>query len=363
MSDEIDEIESLINKGLFNEELQVNQIDLEEGDPDVIAVIDLDFVKYSVSSVGESRKLKVIHKKSGKEKVFNNRTEFWGRGKKVGGWLAEQIEEQGVEWTKEDFEIEDIQEVSEPIENVLHSAKLVVDSAIKSINAGSIIPLIGEGKVFRVNLSTLLEYKGNRKDTLKPLLLDDVTEYLKKKFKPSVIKDIEVDDKCVMVASNDPKYVVVGVDKDYYGCPINFYNVNRPEEGIVDCRGLGKLWRDDKGKVRGRGRSFLHWQVCSQDLSDNYKANCFSDIKWGEVKAYEALVGCKTDKELWEATVEVFKTLYPEPKKVKGWVGNEIEINWLYVMQEMFTMAHLHRYSGDFIQCDLILKKLGINYE
>lgn len=330
---------------------------------DIVAVVDLDFVKYSCASVGEKRSIKVTHKASGKEKVFNNKTEFWGRGKKIGGWLGEQIEKKGVEWTKDDFEIEDIQEVSEPLENILHSAKVVVDGAVKKVNAGIMIPLIGKGDSFRVELSTLLEYKGNRKNQLKPLLLDDVVEYLIKKYHPEIIKDIEVDDKCVMIASQDPKYVVIGTDKDYYGCPVNVYNPDRPHEGIVDCRGLGSLWRDDKGKVRGKGEMFKVFQIISYDTVDNYKANCFSNIKWGEVSAYEALKDCKDSKELWEAAVKVFKHLYPEEVEIKGWRGDLIKIDWLYVMQEMFNMAHLHTKENDFINCKEVLDKLGVEYE
>ena len=35
------------------------------------------------------------------------------------------------------------------------------------------------------------------------------------------------------------------------------------------------------GMCEGIGRMFLYYQTCSKDTSDNYSANCFSDLNWG----------------------------------------------------------------------------------
>jgi len=105
---------------------------------------------------------------------------------------------------------------------------------------------------------------------------------------------------------------------------------------------------------------FKLFQVCSSDTSDNYAANCVSDLKWGDKSAYKALKDCRDDKELFQAAVDIFKKLYPEPKVVTGWRGNEIDINWLYVMQECFHMAHMHRWPSDFVEVKEVLSKMGI---
>jgi hypothetical protein len=88
-----------------------------------------------------------------------------------------------------------------------------------------------------------------------------------------------------------------------------------------------------------------------------------SDLKWGDKSAYKALKDCKDDKELFQAAVDIFKKLYPEPKVVTGWRGNEIHINWLYVMQECFHMAHMHRWTSDFVEMKDVLTKLEVIYE
>lgn len=335
----------------------------------MIPIVDLDFVKYSVASVGEERYIEVVHNESGNKAEFKTRTEFWGHhGKKGGGYLADLNEglEEEDKWTPDDFTIVDKQRRTEDIKNILYSAKTVVDKATS--NAGGNIYnakyFLGKGDSFRVKLSTLLEYKGNRKNLLKPLALDDVSNYLKSKYNPTIVTDLEADDACVIEACKATNRVIVGVDKDYYGCPVNFYNHNRPDEGVIDCRGLGELYLDSKKKVRGKGLLFFLFQVCSGDSSDNYKANCFSDKKWGDKAAYGELLSCKNEAEAWEAAKNIFQLLYPESKEVTGWRGDKFDINWAYVMQEMVDMAYMKQsYEDTGIRIFDKFDELGIKYE
>lgn len=327
-----------------------------------IAVIDLDMFKHGVASVGEDRSVLVKHKETGWSKSFKTRTEFYGHHKKkAGGWLADVNEGREPEKIAlpEHFTYEDVQ-VAQPIENVLHSAKMMVERAIEASGATGYKAFIGKGESFRVQKSTLLKYKGNRDNTIKALLLDEVSEYLTKKFKAEVVTHIENDDKCVMEAYKKPDHFILCEDKDFWGCPVNVFNVNSPERGIVNCDKFGSLWRDSKGKVRGEGRLHLMWQVCGQDDSDHYKAHAFSDVYWGEVTAYEALKDCTNDKESWIKAAEIFKTLYPEPKVVTGWKGDEFEIDWKYVLNEQLQMARMLRFDGDEVSAYDVLDKMGI---
>lgn len=81
----------------------------------------------------------------------------------------------------------------------------------------------------------------------------------------------------------------------------------------------------------------------------------------GEKSAYNALKDCKDDKELFQTSVDVFKTLYPEPKTVVGWRGDEILIDWKYVMQECFDMCHMLRWENDSVNLDVVFNKLGVD--
>jgi hypothetical protein len=64
-----------------------------------------------------------------------------------------------------------------------------------------------------------------------------------------------------------------------------------------------------------------------------------------------------------EALVKGYKTLYPAPKKIISWRGDEITVDWLYCLQENFTLAHMLRHRGDKIVVADLLKKLNINTE
>lgn len=328
------------------------------------AVVDLDFVKYGAAAVGDRRWIEVIHKATGKGKEYDSRTAFWGRMGNGGAFALanDKRVEKGLQaLTVDDFEIIDRVEAKDPIENILHSAKLMVEKAIKDSGADQYIAYYGKGEVDRIERSTLLRYKGNR-TAPKPTALDAVTDYLATKFNGICVSGIETDDAVVMECWNKPNYFIIGVDKDYLGSGVRYFDVNNPDKAIINTAGLGELWRKPNGKVSGKGFIFKMWQVCSEDAIDNYKAHCFSDVRWGSVNAYNALKDCTSMKEVLQASVDIFKKLYPEPKVVAGWRGDDVEIDWLYVMQEMFDLAHLQRWKGDTVVLRDLFDKLGVEY-
>lgn len=327
------------------------------------SIIDLDYVKYASASVGEKRSIIVTHKASRREKEFNTRTEFYGRDKaKTGGWLGELNSKRDSPFSVDEFDIID-QQIAEPIDHVLQIAKTQVEGDLKRLGTNKYKAFLGKGDSFRVELSTLKKYKDNRKDMLRPLHMDAVTEYLERKFKAEIVTDIEADDRCVIEAYNNPNAVIQGLDKDYYGQPVKFFNVNRPDEGIQDCNQFGSLWLDDKGDVRGIGRMHLYWQMASNDTSDNYAANCFSEIKWAGKSAYKSLVEAKTDNEAWEKLKGIFQYLYPEEKTVLGWRNEPINLTWGYVLNEMFVMARMLRFEGENLNAYDVMDKLGVSYD
>ena len=335
-----------------------------------VAHLDLDAFKYSLSSVGETRSIKVIHKTTGWEAEFKTRTEFWGHHKKkAGGWLAKINEKKITKGQEpavpEDFEIIDQQTLkNEPIANILHSVKQSVDAAVRQSGADTVFFYLGEGDSFRVEKSTILKYKGNRDNAQKPMLFDDVVDFMVKKYRPEIVTGYEVDDVITMRSYGHDNHFCICLDKDAYGSGSNVFNFTKPEEGIVETNNFGKLWIDSSGKtkkVRGYGTMFKLWQVCSLDDSDNYRANCASDTEWGEMSAYYALKDCENTAQLFQSATNIFKHLYPEPKIITGWRGDEIKIDWLYVFQECFDMAHMHRWENDFVNVESVLKRLRID--
>ena len=75
---------------------------------------------------------------------------------------------------------------------------------------------------------------------------------------------------------------------------------------------------------------------------------------------YNRLKDCKNDLEAFSAMKEHFMYLYPEPIEITNFRGSTFIIDWVYVMQEQFNMAHLHRFKDDFINVREVMKNLGV---
>lgn len=310
------------------------------------AIIDADFIKYMAAACGEKRSVIVTNVHTGEELTFKNRTEFYGRGKnKNGGWLGEYNLAKNTELSYTDFTIQDVQTKLD-FSNCTNVVDYQIKQGLAGIGTSKYKAFIGRGDSFRVERSTLLKYKGQRTSLLKPLYLKDVEEYLIDKYNAEIVTGIENDDRCVMECYKQPNNILLAAEKDFYSCPVKYYNA-ATKVGIINCDKFGKLSLNEKKEVKGYGRLHLYYQTCAQDDSDNYKAHCMSDVAWGEQSAYKALVGCKNDKEAWQEIERIFQFLYPEPKEVVGWRGDTILIDWAYVLNECFDMSRMLRYDGD----------------
>ncbi len=328
------------------------------------AIIDADGIAFTCAAAGEKRSIVVTHKNTLEQWSFSNRTEFWGtKRSKDGGKLADMNILRDSPYTWDEFTITDVQTV-EPIENILHSTKLTFQRWLDALQTNKYKAFIGGDTNFRVERSTLLKYKGDRDQMIKPISLAQVQDYLISKFKAEVTDGIEADDAVIIEAFGKKDHVVQTFDKDAYGQPVLVLNMTRPEEGIVNGNQFGKLWLNDKKEVRGIGRMFLYWQTLNGDSSDQYKANCFSQLKWADMAAYNHLKDATNDKEALEKIISGFKLLYPEPQKVIGWRDDKIEIDWLYVAQEMFTMARMKKKvdEPEILLTD-VFDKLGVEYD
>jgi len=325
-------------------------------------VYDFDFIKFACACVGEKRTIRVTHP-CGIDETFKTRTVFFGKQPRYdGGWLADVNKHRKDDRKLRvcDFTIEDIQ-TPEPIENVLHNTKQAIKNICTKLGVNNYYGYVGRGDSWRVEKSTLLKYKGQRADLLRPIHLNAVEEYLVKYHNAQIIEGLEADDAVVIDSYKNKSRIVVAEDKDALGVSgIFLFNPNLFETAMY-YDGLGFL--EKRGNtIEGRGRMFFYFQVLSGDATDHYKANCFSDMKWGDASAYKALVDCKTDQECWQTIVDCYKKLYPEPKTVTGWRGNEILIDWKYVLQENVTMAHMLRWVGDEVIVEDVLNKLGVKY-
>jgi len=325
------------------------------------AVIDMDFIKFEAACLAEERSIVVTHKSSGNQKEFKTRTEFYGSWqKKSGGWLAEQNKSRTTPFLVEDFNIEDKQESlgMGAARQILNSR---LDAILGKLGTKDYYGFTTKGKSFREDISTVIKYKGNRDNLVRPLLLSEVADLMLRKYNTEYQEFFEVDDRVVQEWNKDKSLVVVGAEKDYLGCEIDFFNPDTMDEPM-EIRGLGGLWIDGNKQVKGHGRKWLYQQVLSSDSADNYAANSATDMKWGPKSAYNLLAPCQTDADCFKALLQGYRKLYPEPKSIVGWKGDTIEIDALYMLNENFQLARMRRFEGDEFHVEDVLTKLKIDY-
>lgn len=357
---------------------------------------DIDFIIFDAVSIAEEKFVIARHIPTGREMEFPNVTAIWGHYKKKdSGWIAEENAKLGNNyWKPEDFEVVQgqrpkpfkVKGKEDEFGNVTEDyyispwdgAKDVLNKKIKDIceklGTKEYFGYTSKGKTFRDDLATILEYKGNRKGQLRPLLLDKMKDYVCQRHNITLVEGIEADD-AVNIATLEgynnwvrngkkdcDKVIAVAEDKDSKQCSGWHYNPNKDSSPRL-IEGLGSIWLDSKGKVDGCGRLWLLHQVLSSDDSDNYAANSASEIAWGDKSSYKLLKDCTTDKQAFEALVAGYKTLYPEPKTITNFRGDTFEIDWLYCLNENFNLARmLRKVDEGTINVKDVLDKLKIEY-
>ena len=330
-------------------------------------VIDGDYIKYMIAAAGEKRSVDVVHVPSGKIKNFPNRTSFYGHWKKKeGGWLAEtnlnRMQEGKPPFDISEFEFKDKQ-VAEPLHFVLASVKNHINNVVNALGAKDYQIYIGKGDSWRVEASTILKYKGSRAALLKPIHLEEVEKYLITTHGAKIVRHKECDDQCVIDCTEDRSKVLVGVEKDFMGCEINYYIHGQMEKPLT-IKGFGELYLNKKKDVKGYGYVWWLHQVMSGDSSDEYFANsACPENKWGDMSSFKLLENCTNEKGAWQAVISGYNKLYPEPKEIIGWRGDKIIVDAKYVLTENCIMAKMMTSEDYKFNLDEELHKFGLKME
>jgi hypothetical protein len=358
---------------------------------------DYDPLLYMAGSIGEKRSVKVVHRESGDEYEFSTRTDFYGHWKKKeGGWLAEYNTGRTSPRLASEFDYTDIQE-PEPIEFCMKTLKEMIERVKEYVGASWYYGYSGKGKSFREDVSTVMMYKGNRLNAIRPVHLDDLKHYLVRMHNCKIVTGIEADDAVSMDAhsayrkweksgSTEDLLVTAAVDKDYFQCAAHLLHPNELGTIDSDSGGFGWLKENADGDVKGRGRMWLYWQIISGDDADNYCAHAAYDKRakglgakrWGVKTAFPYLMDAKNDKEAWEALLRAYKHLYPTSVTLPGWRAYEdpdkmttlkpdwekhvVTIDAMAMLQENATLAFMLRHKEDKINVSEILTKLGVEY-
>jgi hypothetical protein len=356
-------------------------------DDEVTAVIDYDLICFKAASAGEKRFIIVTHKPSGSKKQFKTRTEFYGHyAKKSGGWLAKtnkEREEKGKEiFPLEDFDIVDDRKVDD-ISFIYNSVNKMTARILDACKTSTYKAYLGSGDNFRHKVATVEKYKEGRQDLIKPLYLEETRQYVKDKFNAIEIKEnedltnLEADDYLVIEAHKGYQdylktkrctTVQVSTDKDSAQGEGLFYNYDKMKKPFL-VKDYGRVFMyqpslDSKEEVKGYGMCWLLWQMSAGDSADTYKPSKLSKMNVGDIVAYKNLKDTKNLKEGLEATVSLYKKMYPEPVTYNHCItGEEITKDWLELANEYFTLAYMKRSESDQTTFTWLLEEYKIEYK
>lgn len=340
---------------------------------DVIGVLDADSIAYKAAAANEVKSIKSKHITTGVIEEWKNRTEFKT-------YLAT---------TDHTIDMYEITDHAEP--KHLSYAKSTVNGMIttaqNAMRANTLEIYISGKDNFRdfillpqayvqqnATLSTIGgRYKSNRDGTARPVLLGELRQWMIDELGAIVVDGMEVDDmssiRAYTGAKDGIKIVQYSEDKDAEQCHGWLMNGAKDKEPRF-VAGLGTLYQDEKGKVRGHGRMFLYYQMLNGDRVDGYRPVDILDIntqksggkkvQFGEVSAYNVLKICKSDRECWQAIYDTYKAWYPEPARYTAY--NEISYtkDAVEIMQLYTDCAFMRRWDNDRIDCKGVLTKYGI---
>jgi len=365
---------------------------------DTIGCWDYDTPIYKIASNLETKFITVTCKSDNSiTEELKGIVPFKGRSStKVaeGSWLGLLNVERKVaglqELTPEDFYVVDEQRLKyDDEEKAMEQAKIVLYKGIKKVKQqyglSKIKLVLGQGSTFRDKLPTCRPYKGNRSDSLRPLLLKKLRAWVLENLDSEMAKpradgeNVEADDKIEYYGSDGYKhyrlnnwfsFVALSSDKDAFNSakylidPSQHSGKDNPLKGkfkfpkamLIEAtdRSAGDVVLVSKAggtkELKGYGYKFLMFQCAlGKDQADNYSAlsHLGQGLNFGAISAYEVLKPCKTAKETLQATIDTFANLLKYGVQYTDHFGKYHDVTTLEYMNTYFLIAYMNRSTVD----------------
>lgn len=313
-----------------------------------IAIIDGDLLTFKSAAVCEERSIEVTHIPSKRVKNFKTRTEM----KEVVDFEKFNIK---------DFSIKDIQ-TPQDASFALHTCKQMIKKIITACGTDEYEIYLSGPNNFRDILPLPQKYKGNREGLMRPLLLDEVKNYLIKYHNAEVVIG-EADDKISMRQwdgyKSGEKIIGCSTDKDSlgtFGWVFNWDKMNAP----MFIEGLGELYLDEKGKLRGYGNKWKYCQWTLGDTADGLHPTYLSKSRFGEKTAFKLFSELKTEKDCWQTVHDLYLKWYPKPVEYTDQNGVWCGADYLDMAQIYWDGIHMMRWENDRVNIREVMKKMGI---
>ena len=214
---------------------------------------------------------------------------------------------------------------ADPIENVLHSVKHMIQDILNETKCGDYKVLLTGKENYRDKIATIRPYKGNRDKLARPVHYSAIREYLVKYWSAEVVEGEEADDRISILARQEPCLssgcVIASIDKDLDQIPGKHYDFVKRVHYVVT---------DDDAEL------CFYRQCLSGDAVDNVPG-CF---RMGYAKA-ERLLEATPRNEWWTAIVEA----YEASKAIEGCQYKEIDATSVAV--ETAQLVRLRTFPGE----------------
>lgn len=233
----------------------------------------------------------------------------------------------------------EIKKVAAPVAHCLASVKRALGAAVKQTNASAITIYISGSTNFRTKIAKQKEYKGNRKELVKPLLYDDITQYLLRRFNAIKTEGIEADDAMAikateLISSDEWEPVICTADKDLYQVPVKVFNVQSGVMTDVSQDPFGELTLKAQGSgsvLKGYGIKFFYSQCLTGDVVDNIPGLS----RCGAKNAYKMLAECPDEESCQKVILEAYKKVYGDDMVERtAWDGSKYTGNYLTLLEE-----------------------------
>jgi hypothetical protein len=321
----------------------------------VLLVLDADEIAYQVAAACEQRGVVATNTTNEAQANFKHKTAFKD-------FTA------GLEIPEGHFVLEETQIAEDP-KNAFATVKAKINNLKTKFNTERVELYFSGKDNFRLNIPLPEQYKATRQSQLRPLLLNEVKDYLLKFHNAKIVEGDEADQMVAQRMWDGYKSgeMIVGcsLDKDARGNMGWLYNPDKDDLTYID--GLGELTKDGT-KVRGHGRLWLYHQLCIGDWSTDHfcprqivKAATGVMPKFGETASYNLLKDCKSDKEAWIAVRDLYlKWFGSEQFSYTAWNGETVTTDYLGALQMIWDCAFMKRFDDDNVDVRAVLKKLGV---
>lgn len=286
------------------------------------ALIDGDILVYRCGFAAEKQRYKLLFKDGTKDDI-----------------LASEYRKSTQEY-KDSIESMERYTAPEPIENALFTTKRVIQKILKDVGTDSYkIYLTSDDKSnFRFNLATIKEYKGNRKNSKKPLHYKAIREYLVNYHAAEVISGMEADDAMgINMCNGCGTKICCTIDKDLRMIPGLHHHLDWEKQGLnkiekIEDPGFVRLetTKTGRNKIWGGGMLWFYAQMLLGDSADNIP----KIPKMGPVSVTN-LLRDKTSDEAKQVVVGV----YNEHFLKKGHTTSEISA----ILKEVGSLLWIRR--------------------